>query len=36
MPLTEFSSPAGFSTPPTEFDTLFSKCSGFQPISAAF
>src|ERR1041384_3242842 len=35
MPL-DASSPAGLSTEPTEFDTLFRRCTGFQPISAAF
>src|SRR3954468_5656489 len=32
----EASNPAGFSTEPTEFDTLLSRCTGFQPISCAF
>src|SRR4051812_45557651 len=32
----EASKPAGFRTEPTEFETLLRKCSGFQPISAAF
>src|SRR5215470_2621955 len=35
MPL-EASRPAGLSTDPTEFDTLFRRCTGFQPISCAF
>src|SRR5207253_1941524 len=30
------SRPAGLSTEPTEFDTLLSRCTGFQPISCAF
>src|SRR4026207_1481002 len=32
----EASSPAGFSTVPSELDTLLRKCSGFHPISWAF
>src|SRR3954451_17592445 len=32
----EASNPAGFNTDPTEFDTLFNRCTGFQPISCAF
>src|SRR5215467_14178334 len=30
------SKPAGLSTAPTERETLFSRWTGFQPISAAF
>ena len=32
----EASRPAGFSTVPSELDTLFRKWSGFQPMSCAF
>src|SRR5436190_23685819 len=32
----ELSKPAGLRTAPTEFDTLFSRCTGFHSISAAF
>ena len=32
----EFSKPAGLITAPMEVLTLLRKCSGFQPISAAF
>src|SRR6185436_5511515 len=32
---TDLSRPAGVSTEPTERDTLFSRCSGFQPESCA-
>ena len=32
----EASRPAGFSTVPSELDTLFRKCSGFHPMSLAY
>ena len=32
----EASRPAGLSTVPSELDTLFRKCSGFQPMSCDF
>src|SRR5688572_13110812 len=32
---TDLSRPAGVSTEPTEDDTLFSRCTGFQPMSCA-
>ena len=31
-----FSKPAGLITLPIEAETLLSKCTGFQPISAIF